>query len=39
MTTPEIFQKHNHQLKSKLIPEKTEPIYCNSVINPMNELR
>ena len=33
-TTNQIIKNHNHNLMLRLIPEKTNPIYCNSFTNP-----
>jgi hypothetical protein len=38
MTTKEIVKANNLQLAKKLIPKGDEPIYCNSVIDPNDEV-
>jgi len=32
--TKKIIDKNNEELLKKLIPEKSEPIFCNSVLLP-----
>jgi len=38
MTTNQIVKENNLVLAKKLIPKGDEPIYCNSVIDPNNEV-
>ena len=33
-TSKNIIQEYNNKLFEKLFPDKSEPIFCNSVINP-----
>jgi len=36
--TKKLFDKNNEELLKKMIPEKSEPIFCNSVLNPNDEI-
>jgi len=36
--TKKIIDDYNEKLFSKLFPDKNEPIFCNSVLNPNDEI-
>lgn len=38
MTTEKIVKEHNLELKKKLIPDVNEPIFCNSFLDPNDEV-
>lgn len=38
MKTIEIFNRHNKKILKRLIPDKSLPIICNSVLNPETEI-
>ena len=38
MTTNQIVQENNMELSKKLIPNGDEPIFCNSFLDPNDEV-